>query len=66
MAYPWFTIATWLIVTLVALLGIAGTVSAGRLRSLSLAARTGLVVVIWTAMLAAIGWLIFVAPVYVD
>ena len=66
MAFPRLTIAIWLVVALVSLMGIAGSVSVARLRSRSRPSRAGLIVLIWVAVLAAIGWLIFVAPVYLD
>ena len=66
MAYPWFSIITLALVGVIALLAAGASVVVWRVRSLAVAYRSALITVIAVLAAAAIGWIVFVAPVYVD
>jgi len=65
-AYPWFPIIGLALVAVLALLAVGASVAVWRIRSLAATYRCGLVGVIAVVAGAAIGWIVFVSPVYVD
>jgi putative Mn2+ efflux pump MntP len=66
MAYPWFSSIALALVAVLALLAVGASVAVWRIRSLAAAYRFGLIGAIAVVASAAIGWIIFVSPVYVD
>ena len=66
MAYPWFSIVALVLVAVLAILAVGFSVAVWRVRSLAAAYRCGLIGVIALVAAAGIGWIVFVAPVYMD
>ena len=66
MAYPWFSIIAVALIAVLALLAVGASVAVWRTRSLAVPYRGGLIAVILVGAAAGIGWMFFVAPVYVD
>ena len=66
MAYPWFSIIALALVAVLALLAVGASVAVWRIRSLAAGYRCGLIGAIAVVVGAAIGWIVFVSPVYVD
>lgn len=66
MAYPWFSIIALTLVAVLALLAVGASVAVWRMRSLAPAYRCALIAVIAVVAAAAIGWIVFVSPVYMD
>ena len=66
MAYPWFTIIALTLVAVLAIIAVGASVAVWRTRLLAAPFRGGLIAVIAVVTLAGIGWIYFVAPVYMD
>lgn len=66
MAYPWFSIIALALVAVLVLLTVGAGVAIWRMRSLAAAYRCALIAVVAVTAASAIGWIVFVAPVYVD
>ena len=66
MAYPWFSIIAITLVVVLVTIAVTASVGVWRAGSLSLPSRAGLIALIAIATAAAITWIVFVAPVYVD
>ena len=66
MAYPWFSIIALTLVAVLAGIAVATIVGVWRAGSLSVPCRASLIAFIVVVTAAAITWIMFVAPVYVD
>jgi len=66
MAYPWFPIIAWTLVAVLACIAVAASVRVWRAPSLSVPSRAGLIALIAVVAAAAIMWIVFVAPAYMD
>jgi hypothetical protein len=66
MAYPWFSIIALTLVAVLAGIAVAASVGVWRAGSLSVLSRASLIAFIAVVTAAAITWIVFVAPVYVD
>jgi hypothetical protein len=66
MAYPWFSIIALALVAVLAVVAIAAGVAVWRIRSLPVSYRGGLIAIVALVAAAAIGWIVFVSPVYLD
>jgi hypothetical protein len=66
MAYPWFSISALALIAVLAIIAVGTSIAVWRLRSVAVPYRGGLIAVIAVVALAGIGWIYFVAPVYVD
>ena len=66
MAYPWFSIIALALIAVLAILAVGSSVAVWRMRSLTAAYRCGLIGVIALVAAASIGWIVFVAPMYMD
>ena len=66
MAYPWVSIIALALIAVLAILAVGSSVAVWRMRSLTAAYRCGLIGVIALVAGASIGWIVFVAPMYMD
>jgi hypothetical protein len=66
MAYPWFSIIALALIAVLAIVAVGASIAVWRIRSLAVPYRAGLIAVITVVALAGIGWIYFVAPVYMD
>jgi len=63
---PGFSIIALTLIAVLALLAVIGAVAVWRIRSLAAGYRGGIIALIVVVAAVAIGWIVFVSPVYVD
>jgi hypothetical protein len=66
MTYPGYSVLALALVVVFALLAVGASVAVWRIRSMTAAARYGLMGLIAVFATAGITWIVFVSPVYVD
>jgi hypothetical protein len=63
---PGFSIIALTLIAVLPLLAVIAAVAVWRIRSLAAAYRGGIIALIGVVAAVAIGWIVFVSPVYVD